>query len=113
MCIRDRLRALEALGLSPQPYLPSRHQEGYGLNQQGLRQAAQEGCRLLITVDCGITAVELVQLAGELGMEVVVTDHHRPGPQLPHCILVNPLLGDYPNPGLCGAGVALKLAMAL
>lgn len=107
------LRALEALGLSPHPYLPSRHQEGYGLNQQGLRQAAQEGCRLLITVDCGITAVELVQLAGELGMEVVVTDHHRPGPQLPHCILVNPLLGDYPNPGLCGAGVALKLAMAL
>ena len=107
------LWALEAIGLNARPYLPSRHQEGYGLNPQGLRQAAQQGCRLLITVDCGITAVELVQLARQLGMDVVVTDHHRPGPQLPDCILVNPLLGDYPNQGLCGAGVALKLAAAL
>lgn len=107
------LSALRGLGLSPQSYLPSRHSEGYGLNEGGIRRIAEQGCTLLITVDCGVNAVDLAYLARSLGMDLLITDHHRPGPQLPACPVVNPLLNDYPNPGLCGAGVAFKLALAL
>lgn len=105
--------ALDHLGLKTQAYLPSRHDEGYGLNEGGVRQIADEGCDLLVTVDCGINALDLTQLAQSLGMDVIITDHHRPGDDLPLCPVVNPLLNDYPNPGLCGAGVAFKLALAL
>ena len=93
-------------------YLPSRHTEGYGLNENAIREIA-ERCSLMITVDCGITAVDMVALAKSLGLDCVVTDHHEPGEVLPDCPVVDPLLGDYPFPYLCGAGVAFKLVHAL
>ena len=95
-----------------QVYLPSRHHEGYGLNESAIREIAG-WADIMITVDCGVTSVELVALARELGLEVVVTDHHRPAETLPDCPVVNPLLNNYPFPALCGAGVAWKLVYAL
>ena len=104
--------ALKGLGLEARVYLPSRHSEGYGLNEAAVRALAAE-TDLMVTVDCGVTSVELVALARALGMDVIVTDHHEPGEALPDCPVVNPLLGDYPYPSLCGAGVAWKLVQAL
>lgn len=93
--------------------IPARHQEGYGLNERAVREAA-ETYRLLITVDCGITSVKEVRLAKELGMRVIVTDHHEVPEILPPAdAVLNPLLGDYPFRRLCGAGVALKICQAL
>lgn len=103
---------LASEGAQAQVYLPSRHEEGYGLNEAGLRKVAQ-WARLLVTVDCGIASHDLIELAKELGMDCIVTDHHRPGELLPECPVVNPLLNDYPFPWLCGAGVAFKLVHAL
>ena len=103
---------LKRAGAKVQVYLPSRHTEGYGLNAEAIREIAG-WARLLVTVDCGVTSVELVSLACSLGMDVVVTDHHRPGEALPGCPVVNPLLNGYPFPALCGAGVAWKLVSAL
>jgi single-stranded-DNA-specific exonuclease len=94
-------------------HLPSRFDEGYGLNGRTVERLAAEGCGLVVTVDCGITAVEEVELAKSLGVEVVVTDHHRPGDVFPDCPVVATLKGDYPFPGLCGTGVVWKLAEAL
>ena len=67
----------------------------------------------MITVDCGVTSVDMVALAKSLGLDCVVTDHHEPGEALPDCPVVDPLLGDYPFKSLCGAGVAMKLIHAL
>ena len=69
--------------------------------------------KLLVTVDCGVTSVALVALAKSLGLSCVVTDHHQPADELPDCPVVNPLLGGYPFPSLCGAGVAFKVVAAL
>ena len=105
--------ALGRLGMERRVYIPDRHQEGYGLNTPAVEKLAEE-CRLLITVDCGITSVEEVKRAKELGLTVIVTDHHRHGPLLPPAdAVITPLLGDYPFPYLCGAGVAWKLALQL
>ncbi|MBR5301799.1 MAG: single-stranded-DNA-specific exonuclease RecJ [Clostridia bacterium] len=94
-------------------YIPDRHGEGYGLNIAAVEQIASHA-KLLITVDCGITCENEVARAIELGMRVIVTDHHQLGPQLPQCSAVlNPLLGNYPFRRLCGAGVAFKLVQAL
>ena len=92
--------------------LPHRIEEGYGLNEEAIKQLAEAGTQLLITVDCGITAVGQVRLARSLGMEVVVTDHHLPEAALPEAdAIVHPLLeADYPNPASAGAMVAFKLA---
>ncbi|NLT06890.1 MAG: single-stranded-DNA-specific exonuclease RecJ, partial [Solirubrobacterales bacterium] len=106
------VRALRALGASPRWRLPSRD-EGYGLSAAAVRELAAQGARLIVTVDCGVTAVEEVALARELGVEVVVTDHHRPGERLPDCPVVHPALGGYGCEHLCGAAVALKLSEAL
>ena len=103
---------LSSEGAKVEVYLPSRHDEGYGLNEEGLRQAAQRA-NLLVTVDCGISSHDLIELAKELGLDCIVTDHHRPGEILPECPVVNPLLNDYPFPYICGAGVAFKLVHAL
>jgi len=103
---------LKSVGAKAEPYLPSRHQEGYGLNEAALKEIAKTHS-LLVTVDCGITAVSLVECAKRLGLKVVVTDHHRPEGELPDCPVVNPLLNDYPFPYLCGAGVAFQLVSAL
>ena len=103
---------LRAQGADARVYLPSRHSEGYGLNEPAVRQIAR-WAKLLVTVDCGVTSVELAALARSLGLDVVVTDHHQPGERLPDCPVVNPLLEGYPFPHLCGAGVAWKLVWAL
>src|SRR5437763_4965312 len=94
-------------------HLPSRFEEGYGLNGQTLTRLAEEGFDLVLTVDCGITAVAEVEHARALGLDVVVTDHHRPAESFPACPVVAPLKGDYPFSGLCGTGVVWKLAQAL
>ena len=106
----------EALGMYGVPadvYLPDRHAEGYGLNEAAVRELAREH-GLLITVDCGITSLQETAVAKERGMAVIVTDHHRHLDALPEAdAVITPLLGDYPFPHLCGAGVAFKLAVAL
>ena len=113
VCASALLRAwLQAQGAQVRVYLPSRHTEGYGLNEAAIREIAG-WAQLMVTVDCGVTSVELVALARSLGLQVVVTDHHQPAETLPDCPVVNPLLNDYPFPFLCGAGVAWKLVWAL
>jgi len=97
-------------------YIPGRMEEGYGLNPIALRQLAAEGVKLIITVDCGITAVSEAQLCKELGMELVITDHHECKDTLPDAVaVVDPHRPDctYPHRNLCGVGVAFKLACAL
>ncbi len=93
--------------------LPSRFEEGYGLAAETIEQLAEQGVDLVVTVDCGITAVEEVARARELGLDVVVTDHHRPGETLPDCPVVATRPSEYPCPELCGTGVVYTLARAL
>jgi single-stranded-DNA-specific exonuclease len=104
---------LRAAGAEVDWFLPSRFEEGYGLSREALERIAGEGFGLLLTVDCGITAVAEVAYARELGLQVVVTDHHRPGEVLPDCPVVAPRPSSYPFPELCGTGVVFKLAQAL
>jgi single-stranded-DNA-specific exonuclease len=105
---------LRELGAEVSWHLPSRFEEGYGLSGETLTRLAAEGeTGLVLTVDCGITAVEEVAHAKELGLEVVVTDHHRPGETLPDCPVVATRPSGYPFPELCGTGVVYKLAQAL
>ena len=107
------LRALRALGADPSWELPSRFGDGYGLSSSAVECLAAAGAELLITVDCAITAVDEVAAARRAGLEVIVTDHHRPGDELPDCTVVHPALGDYGCPELCASGVALKLSEGL
>src|SRR5215210_4311234 len=107
------LRTLRALGADPVWELPSRFDEGYGLSESAVERLAGRGVGLLVTVDCGITAVEPVAAARAAGLDVVITDHHRPGETLPDCAIVHPALGDYGCPELCASGVVLKLSEAL
>ena len=107
------LTYLRKQGAKVSYYIPDRHGEGYGLNIAAIEQIAAHA-KLLITVDCGITCPVEVARAIQLGMRVIVTDHHQLGPQLPECSAVlNPLMGSYPFRRLCGAGVAFKLVQAL
>jgi single-stranded-DNA-specific exonuclease len=105
--------ALRELGADVRWHLPSRFEEGYGIAVETVERLAAEGVRLVLTVDCGITAVREVERAAELGIDVIVTDHHRPGDTLPPCTIVATRPSNYPFPELCGAGVAHKLAEAL
>jgi len=105
---------LTILGGSVEYYIPHRIDEGYGLNASAVQQLAEAGVNLVITVDCGVTAVGEAALAKELGMELVITDHHQAGPELPPATaIVHPGLESYPNPDSSGATVALKVAWAL
>src|SRR6478672_5993246 len=104
---------LRELGADVEWHLPSRFDEGYGVSGETLERLAAEGCGLVLTVDCGITAVEEVHRAHKLGLDVVVTDHHRPGDELPDCPIVATRPSDYPFPELCGTGVVYKLGQAL
>jgi single-stranded-DNA-specific exonuclease len=104
---------LRELGAEVSWHLPSRFDEGYGLAGETLARLASEGVGLVLTVDCGVTAVDEVAQGQELGLEVVVTDHHRAGPELPPCPVVGPYRGTYPFPQLCGTGVVWKLGQAL
>jgi single-stranded-DNA-specific exonuclease len=105
------VRALRGLGADPRWHIPSRA-DGYGLSVETVERIAASGAGLLVTVDCAITATAEVAAARTLGLEVVVTDHHRPGAELPDCPIVHPGLGDYPFPDLCAAAVSHKLAEA-
>ncbi len=108
------LRTLRKLQADVDWYLPDRA-EGYGLSQDTVRRLAQRGTSLLVTVDCGITAVEEVALARSLGIETIVSDHHLPRAdgKLPDAPIVHPLLCGYPCRDLCAAAVAHKLAQAI
>ena len=94
-------------------HLPSRFEEGYGVSSATLEKLAEEGVGLVLTVDCGITAVREVADAKALGLEVIVTDHHRPGDALPECPIVATRPSQYPFPELAGTGVVRKLGEAL
>jgi single-stranded-DNA-specific exonuclease len=109
------MRALRALGGDVDSYLPDRASDGYGLGKPTVERLAARGTRLLITVDCAITAVEEVELAHGLGMEVIVTDHHSPRADgvLPRAPIVHPALRGYPCAELCATAVAYKLAQAV
>jgi single-stranded-DNA-specific exonuclease len=104
---------LRELGADVEWHLPSRFEEGYGLARETLARLADQGCGLVLTVDCGITAVAEVAEARAAGLDVVITDHHRPGAELPDCPVVSTRPWDYPFPELCGTGVVYKLAEAL
>ncbi len=108
------VRALRTIGAHVDWYLPERAQDGYGLSETTVRRLAARGTELLITADCGITAVEEIALARSLGIEVVVSDHHLPRADgaLPQAPIVHPALCGYPCRDLCAAAVAHKLAQA-
>lgn len=105
--------ALRGLGADVDWLIPDRLGDGYGLSAANVERLAARGTGLLLTVDCGVTAVEEVRLARELGMEAIVTDHHQAGERLPDCPILHPELSGYPFPSLCGTAVAWKLACAL
>ncbi len=109
------VRGLRALGGEVDWHLPDRRADGYGLSPATVERLAARGTRLLITVDCAITAVEEVAAARAAGLDVLVTDHHRPRADgaLPDAPIVHPSLGGYPCADLCGTGVAHKLLEAV
>jgi len=120
--------ALRLLGGDVHYYIPHRLEEGYGLNADAVAEICNDGAKLIVTVDCGVTAVEPARIARDRGVDLIITDHHewREDPQTHQPILpevhsiVHPRLpgdglagGGYPNPNLCGAGVAFKLAWGI
>ncbi|MFC9597814.1 single-stranded-DNA-specific exonuclease RecJ [Peribacillus butanolivorans] len=110
------MTTLTRLGADVDFYIPNRFTEGYGPNPMAFRLAAEQGVKVLITVDTGISAVDEAKLASELGMDYILTDHHEPGPELPEALaIIHPKLEDssYPFEDLAGVGVAFKLAHAL
>lgn len=104
--------ALSSLGGQVTSYIPHRMIEGYGLNPEAIHSLHDRGVTLLITVDCGIRAIEEIQLAKRMGLDVIVTDHHQAGKQIPQAdAVINPNqpLDSYPGTYLAGVGVAYKL----
>jgi single-stranded-DNA-specific exonuclease len=109
-------RALELLGADVVHFIPERFRDGYGLQPATIDRLQQDGVRLIISVDCGIRADEAATRARELGIDLIITDHHEPGVELPHALaVINPKRHDctYPDKNLAGVGVALKLVQAL
>lgn len=104
---------LRDLGLEADWYLPSRFNEGYGLSRQAVDAISAGGPGVLITVDCGVNYPDEVAYARDVGLDVIVIDHHRPGPRLPDCHLIHETVGEYPHGDLCGVGLALKVMHAL
>jgi len=110
------VRAFRQLGVVVAAYIPNRYEEGYGLNEQALRQLAADGARVIVSVDCGVTAVREAAVARSLGVDLIITDHHHPPAELPDSFaVVNPRRpGDLSlDKELAGAGVALVLARRL
>lgn len=108
------IRAIQYLGGDVISYIPSRHEEGYGLNRDAIKKLSSEGIKLLITVDCGIAEKENVLYAESLDMDVIVTDHHRASDAtMPDCLVVSSGSCAFPLNSLCGAGVAFKIACSL
>ncbi len=107
------VNCLKALSADVTYFVPNRLEDGYGLSCESLRMLAQRGREVVVTVDCGICSVEEAKLCKELGLQLIITDHHQMDQELPCAdAIVHPALpgSDYPFAGLCGAGVALKLA---
>ncbi len=106
---------LTLLGADVDYYIPHRIDEGYGLNAEAIRTLAKSGTKLLVTVDCGITAFSSAELTGQLGLDLIITDHHQPDPEFPKAVaIVHPALKkSYPNQDSAGAMVAFKLAWAI
>jgi single-stranded-DNA-specific exonuclease len=105
---------LSEMGAKVSHHLPNRFTEGYGIALPTVEKIAAGGASLLVTVDCGIGAREQLGRARELGMDVIVIDHHRPvADQLPDAEIISPLLCDYPFKELAGVGLAFKVAQAL
>ena len=107
---------LKARGLDVGAYIPNRLNEGYGLNKEAIKKIADEGYKLIITVDCGISGTEEVKYAYSLGMEVIVTDHHEPLEELPKALAVIDCKrkdNKYPFNSLAGVGVAFKVIQAI
>ena len=107
---------LKQIGANVSYHLPNRMEEGYGLHVESIEKLADRGKQLVITVDCGVASLEPARRAKELGLSLIITDHHRIGDELPCAeAIVHPALPghSYPFTGLCGAGVAFKLAWAL
>ncbi len=95
-------------------YIPHRHYEGFGLSVEAVQKISATGATLIITIDCGTTSHEAIALANTLGVDVIVTDHHEPETVLPEALaIINPKLGTYPYPHLCGAAVVYKLVQAI
>jgi single-stranded-DNA-specific exonuclease len=110
------VQALQEAGAQAQAYIPHRFEEGYGLNNQALEELHAQGIQLVITVDCGVRALAEAAHARNLGLDLVVVDHHHPGEALPTAAaIINPKQGGdtYPEKGLAGVGLAYKLACAL
>ena len=106
----------QSINIESHYYIPSRENEGYGVSIQGIDYAKYIGADIIITCDCGINAYDAVEYANENNIDVIITDHHKAGARLPDAhAVVNPNRQDcsYPFKGLCGAGVAFKLAMAI
>jgi single-stranded-DNA-specific exonuclease len=109
-------KAIEILGGVADFYIPHRVNEGYGMHSDAIARAAESGVRLIVSVDTGIRANEVVGQANAMGIDVIITDHHLPEAELPPAVAVlNPNRSDcnYPNKNLCGAGVTFKLLQAL
>ncbi len=103
-------------GLEVESYIPNRLEEGYGLNKQAIEKIANDGCELMITVDCGISAIEEIEYANLLGIETIITDHHEPGNTLPKAFAVidnKRKDSKYPFRELAGVGVVFKLIQAI
>lgn len=105
---------LKELGARVEHHLPNRFSEGYGIATSAVEAMAARGTKLLVTVDCGISATESLSRAAELGIEIIIIDHHRPiEGMLPCGTIISPLLCDYPFKELAGVGLAFKVAQAL
>ncbi len=110
------IRFFKSMGVEVGVYIPNRISEGYGLNNEALKKIAADGVNLIITVDTGITAINQVEFARELGMDVIVTDHHEPGDEIPNAVAVVDCKrkdNKYPFRELAGCGVAFKLTQAI
>jgi single-stranded-DNA-specific exonuclease len=109
-------KALKSMGIEVDYYIPARLEEGYGIKEEHIEIVKRRGINLVISVDCGIKALEFVSKAKENGIDVIITDHHLPGTDLPDALAVlNPVLNDseYPDKYLAGIGVVFKLIQSL
>ncbi len=109
-------RTLELLGGKVVHFIPERVRDGYGLNLAAIERLHAEGARVIVSADCGIRAIDAARRARELGVDLIITDHHEPGDELPRALaVIDPKREDcsYPEKNLAGAGVALKLVQAL
>ena len=96
-------------------FVPSRFEDGYGLNKKAIKNIKEKGVDLIVTVDCGITSVEEVEYAKEIGLDIIVTDHHSVPEHKPNCLIINPKQEEcsYPYKHLAGCGIAFKMAQAI